>query len=79
MAPGPGRRRPARFRWRRQWYIVEEVLEAWAEVGTGWVVNPGAPLPESHIWRVKAEGGGVFELAEQLGADGQWRLLAIFD
>jgi len=86
-----GRGAPSRFRWRGQWYRVQQVHAYWVEAGPWWserVPSARAALGSSagwasmrrSVWRVEATAHaghrGAYDLAS--GADG-WHLLQVMD
>lgn len=64
---------PLAFTYRRRTYRVTAVLDRWEEVGEWWE----APV-ERTVYRVLADGGGIFEL-ERRRPEGRWYLYKAYD
>ncbi|HEY8414376.1 MAG TPA: DUF6504 family protein [Thermaerobacter sp.] len=66
--------RPLAFTWRGRRHVIEEVLEAWKELGEWWDQDPAE---DRSVFRVQA-GGCVYEL-DYRRPQGRWFLYCIFD
>jgi hypothetical protein len=70
--------RPLAFCWRRRWHRVAEVLEEWVYRRPWWEAGATEEREaERAFYRVRAESGGVFELAVE--PDGSATLHRAFD
>ncbi|MGQ9524107.1 MAG: DUF6504 family protein [Armatimonadota bacterium] len=66
-------RRLVGFTWRSRRVVLDAVLDCWEEAGQWWIGEH-----PRRCYRVKARGGRVYELEEDLSA-GAWRVTRILD
>jgi hypothetical protein len=64
------------FHWRKRWYPVREIVDAWRETGAWW-----AGEPEKTFLLVRTDAASLFELyyTGRAGKAQAWQLYQVYD